>query len=540
MLNKDRLELLQGQFIGDGLISQKAKLSINRDEMASIFCVCIAYKTNIRADIDKVFNKDKIAYIESYKNSSFYNNSIFQGEPIDTVIYAEKMAGLLEYADNTDNFDDIYDISKKAFRRIYNNIKNLDEVGFDDVLKYVTNNFLGMMDAVSLTFIYLKLNSNFFFDEDSLSIFTGFLDDVTNIMTGRKQVFSKDILSDKKEFINEKRKYFGIPKGRITINSLFSKIIHHEVTRYNKNQKLFLDDLDNNFDNIYNNRNITERGEISKYIGALEGLIMYLNINSFTVFSTIEITSKEIDELLVALYYATDCNNLDEQDSRFYFIASLYMYALDKEYKKSKEKYLKDFSEDFVIENEKLQNRLKESISNANKIQHTYNEKSKEIEEKNKALLKEVEQLKKENKRLLQKVEDNENAKIENIKLRNYVFDNTDVNLETDNEEENEEDLNLDILNNKNVVILGGSVPWMNKMKEKLPNATIANVESKHYELDFIHKDSIVFINTKMNHGFYYKIKNKINNLGLDYNYVHNYTNTYKSLKDMINKMPKD
>ena len=67
-------------------------------------------------------------------------------------------------------------------------------------------------------------------------------------------------------------------------------------------------------------------------------------------------------------------------------------------------------------------------------------------------------------------------------------------------------------------------------MKAKLPEATFVGTEFRNTKLSFVKKDSKVFINTKMSHAFYYKIKEVLSKTNSDYYYINASSNINNSL----------
>ena len=116
------------------------------------------------------------------------------------------------------------------------------------------------------------------------------------------------------------------------------------------------------------------------------------------------------------------------------------------------------------------------------------------------------------------------------------MFDDLSVNEEEINFSE---EVDLEELNNKNVIIFGGNTTWVNNMKEKLPNAKFIGSEYINRKLDFIRKDSKIFINTKMPHAFYYKITDALYKTNAEYYYINNSSNINNSLTHMKEELNK-
>lgn len=500
----------------------------------AVFCVTVSVKNNVRKDIDNIFNKDKVRYMTAYKNSSMFDNPLIMGESIDIIRYTEKLAGILEVSISSNNYDDLYKISKKAFTKIHSNVKNKSNLTFYDVFRYSEKTVQGNEDAVASFYLYFLLGRVADISTDNMNNILQILNQRCILALYKRINFSEENMNLNKGFINKEREYFGIQKGSYTVRELMTLVYKKDILRYNSENILYPHKQLNPTD-IHRIESI---GSVSKYAGGIEGLFKYLGTNTERLFAKTTLTNSEIDELIVTIMYCNKFNSFNEDDKGLYFIASIYFYVLNKEYKNTKSQYLKDFNEEYLIELDSLQKKLMENNSEAKRTKELYEQKTKAIEESNEKLLEELEKYKREVKRLEEKNKENEEAKIENIKLRNFVFNN---NLEDvqDIEEDEISKEDIDILNNKKVVILGGSTPWVNKMKEKLPNVIFANLDTKYSNLEFINKNSIIFINTNMKHAFYYKIKSITSKLNLEYNYVHNYTNIDQSLKDMV-KILKD
>ena len=226
-----------------------------------------------------------------------------------------------------------------------------------------------------------------------------------------------------------------------------------------------------------------------------------------------------------------------KRDRNSFLIYVIYISTLNKIYGSLKDKYLKLVNEDYLIEVDSLEKKLNSAIYEASVAKEKYKEKEKLYKDKEKELLEKIAQLEKENANLKKEVEDNNAMKQEVIKLRNLVFDTSN----SDNEVAvTEDDVDIEILNDKRVVVLGGNQSWINVMKQMLPNAIFASTEAQNGRLDFINKDSVVFINTKMKHSFYYKIKDVLAKVNADYFYIKPGSNIDLSLFDMVKNMELD
>ena len=68
------------------------------DIAKDLFCISIASKPYIYTDINKIFNKNKLEYMNYFKNSNIFNSEIDKTLLADIVLYKDKVLGILEKA----------------------------------------------------------------------------------------------------------------------------------------------------------------------------------------------------------------------------------------------------------------------------------------------------------------------------------------------------------------------------------------------------------------------------------------------------------
>ena len=509
--------------LGQVIIKKQESISLKADEIMSIYCLSIAYKIKSRRDIDKIFNENRLDYINAYKKSILYKSSFFECETIDVVQYAEKLAGIVMYEYHNKNtcFKNSIFIGERAFKKVINNLKQKKEKNFEDIVKNTDNNWLGVLDTIAIMFLYSLKQDILTGDYKTKKYLMDAFEDFRATMSFKENLNTKENKEKYKEEIKLMKNELGLNNMTYTMEKLIEAITTKEIKKQEEIKRLNNNLLikKTNEVNIEDYLSVTKEYDIeellnlvrdnglyTRYIGILDGLLSYFRVNSFSSFTKNKIKANEVEELLLNSILAKEHCGLSEEETRLYFMASIFLFDVAKQYNDLKNKYLKDFNEDYIKEVEELK---QQAIATKNKAKNEIdiaNNKVSNIEKEKGELLDENEQLKREINRLKSELSDYKDAKIENIKLRNYVFKKENKIDEYENEEIKITDEDINKLNNKNIVILGGSVMWMRKMKEVLPNVNISNLDSKHYALDFLNEDSIVFINTDMNHGFYYKV----------------------------------
>ena len=164
------------------------------------------------------------------------------------------------------------------------------------------------------------------------------------------------------------------------------------------------------------------------------------------------------------LVYKEDENTISKKDLNQMIISMFYTTALNKEYKNLKESYSKDVSEDYLLEIESIQNNLKTKVSELDAATENLKEKEDFIEKRKleyeQALLikdKEINKLKND-------LSDYKSLREEVSKLREVMF-----NLENYGDiGDREYIVDYNELNKLNITVIGGSIPWVKKMKEVL------------------------------------------------------------------------
>ena len=514
-------------------LNEALGIDINyRDFEKNLFCIAIASKAHVRKDIDKIFNKNKLVYMNCFKNSNIYKSPLSKTLLSDDSLYTEKVLGILEYGLENEDLSDIFDLYKKAHRRLYNGIKSIKNITIKDMSKYLSVGVEGNYEFIATMYIF-SLNGIQILDENALNFTKVILDDFIQLSYYDKTNFSKKKVDEFSKELKELREYFGLEKRSYTGEDLISAILKKDTDRYNTSKTLIPWEMISPSDQ----HRIEKIGEVGKYIGAYEGLFKFLRINSADMMKRVSFTPLEVNTMLLNYLYSVIFNSFTENDRNIFLVSVIYFSSLNKVYSSLKDNYLKALNEDFLEEISVLQTSLEDSIYKAKKAEESFKEKEARFLNREKELLERINQLEKENKRLKQDIKEQEPLKQEVIKLRNIVFEDL-----SNNEEEIKfsEEVDLNELNKENVIIFGGNTTWVNNMKEKLPNAKFIGSEYINRKLDFVRKDSKIFINTKMPHAFYYKITDALYKTNAEYYYINNSSNINNSLTHMKEELNKE
>lgn len=495
--------------------------------LKNVFCISIASKEIVYEDIDEVFNKNKILYLQYYKDSKLYNSALNKGLSYKTEIYIRKLIGILEDALTQNDATNIIKLYKKAFKKIYNNTKNLDSLKMSDIVKFLDlTNSESIIECLSAFYFYGMRD---ILDTSGIENYdiNGMLSQMYVLVLYKKMNFSDKIIQLKNKDIIKLKNHFGIKNKDYIADDLITDILNNEVSIYLKNNP--------NSDKSDALSKVQKVGKIGMHIGFMEGLYKLLELNATQIAKKVTLTSRELSEILLSYKLEGSFDDYaNDENLHPYIISAIYMAILNKEYKNLKADYSKYVSEESIIEIHNLQEKLQNAINEVSKLKADFEIKEKALTDKEHNLLKEIELLKKENSLLKKNVNDGTALKTEVIKLREFVF-----NLQNNIEDEIAvtEELDLAPIKDKNIVIIGGTTSWTKKLKELFPNWQFVGVEQKNNNLSFINNCDFLFININMTHSLYFKIKSLIEKYNIKYNFLKNTNNINNTLHEIISNL---
>ena len=497
------------------------------DIIKNVFCNAIASKKNVRMDINNIFNKRKLEYLNACKESNIYNSNITRSVDFETEFYSNKVLGILEYSIRKNDFKDILTLYKKSFRKIYNEFKDKSDISLKNLFSRISDGFEGNNEVLS-TFYMLHLQENFDLEElKSLDFMVEIIKDIAILSLYKSTNFSKEQMKQNREYIAKWKNFLGIENKTYNAYDLIGNIIDKDIEDKD-NKKFLVNDifLDYNY--------IQKRGKRSKYIGAYEGFCKYLNYHTGVNLKSISLTKSEINELILNLKHIEMFNDFKENEYIEFLISIIYIFSINKDYRKIRERYIKEVSEEYISNINKLEMHLKDSTEKTKRFKNELKLKEKALAEKENNLLAEIEKLKNENKKLKLESNKNEGLKEEVVKLRNFIFEldkhSNDLEPNTDDVTSN---IDIDLLNKKNITVIGGGINWRKKMKELFPNWSFISEDDKNKDLKFLKNNDFIFINIKMPHALYFKVKPILEKEKIPYNYINNYTNIDNSILDI-------
>lgn len=295
-----------------------AKIDI-KNMLKNEFCINIGGNPKLRNEIDKIFNKNKIEYLKAYKSSPIYKSKATEFCMADTSRYTEKVIGIVEKDLSDNNHENILNLYKKAYKKIYNNTKSISKVSIRrDVAKYTSLGYKGNDEILSTIYVYNLLDKleNF---ESEMHLISELVKDIYIANNYIEVNFSKESIYNYMEDIVESREYLGLSKCSYTAEDLIQTIIKRDMKRYNQSKILTPNEMVDNYTYI------EKIGDIGKYVGSMEGLFKYLGINTSTLFKDITFSSFEIDQMLFNYTLSKIFNNFKDNDRNSYLIFTIYI-----------------------------------------------------------------------------------------------------------------------------------------------------------------------------------------------------------------------
>lgn len=485
--------------------------------------------------IDEMYKERESEYFEHYRKSGFVNDLLLPRYITRNEERMKKVAGIVEWSYNNDNFEGIYKLIKKGYKFCYQYVTNHNEVDLE-AFSFTFMKKRGGMDKVtdlqlfsaSSVVVYLctRLNKDLIMDYGYGEIFSKSLTDAIYECYIQELRYSPENRKMYQKQIEDLFQIYEIPKNlkSISIGKLFELFVERATTN-----KL----LSKQFSNYENLRAEVFREGINKYIGSLSTWIKTMGINEMDITDSVEITRSDLEMVFLDYIIASqyEVNHLLEKDRDLYIVSCLIIYALAHSYKEAKQLYLNDSKEERYMDLKHFEEEIKNKEQQIIEKEELLNQELKESKNRILSLEDEVVKL----RRLLQQSEEknqkHDDYTKEIISLRNFVYS-------LEKEELPEKDIKIqdvtDYLRSKKIAIVGGHPNWQNKLKEYIPHATFMSVEQINRDFSFLDNVDAVFINTSyFNHKFYMKLMSRMSRNNTSLYYLKGSANAQLSLMEI-------
>ncbi|WP_291566832.1 MULTISPECIES: hypothetical protein [unclassified Clostridium] len=433
--------------------------------------------------IDKIYNVDRLKFINAAKDSGLYNHDIIKEGSVQQEYYFKKSLGLLIVSAYDEEVrDGVIKICEKGWKYASTYIKSKDEIELSLFIKNFVKKNKGIDNISDDDFngnITVLIFLAAFLEKEIVQDDPFYIDTIQSLMQRFTYYETKEKINLSLLGRNKKKK---LQELELKIKKKFK--IYPLSCGHNLNNKCLEDGLTLDLDKI------TEEDKAYAPFGYI---FDSHDISLAAVVGNDFLNSKELQELIY--YYATFYKNwddIDEEKLYNYIYPAMQIRYLTKEYKKAKEYFFENFNEELYEEIRKADLEAKES-KKSNLLLQDENERLKE----------EIKRLERENRRLNQQLEENKLNKNELIGLREYMF----AKQEMETEQYNKEDIFVDYnkLSEYKCTIFGGHDNWQLKVKEKIKQWNYVSRKTLNFDTDLITNVDYIIINC-MSHAMYYKI----------------------------------
>lgn len=509
-------------------------------------------------EIDKVYYKDEYKYFSLYREHEQFK-FMYDKFPITIQEYSIKMLSifyaaakyeedneaimniikngykpLIRYLQNKNyHYISLHDIYDRYLKR--NNIKSCSQEGFDTnaVYEMILTLFILLMfsDKFNLENVDVDLADN---SEYIKSMYT-FIDNTLLKHIDIEASIKNRPLIELNEDIN-----YCLAKSNTDhlINDYFNMIMTNEEVKYAKEHHIY-DYTESHYKYSKTRIGVIQTGFFSKYIGYVCGILRIVGIEPNIITEQYNINNKEIISLLTYLDARNEHHQRESTDEEkaMYLILYLYMKCLAGEIFKLKDLYFNSAKVESFEQYKKLHDKYTQEKAEKDALINDLKTNNANLENQNKALLKELEQLKNENRRLTLELEESKVNKVELDKLREYAYKSEDL----DSVDTNEETIDLEFINSKKILVIGGRSNWHNKLKEVLNNCSFISVDNLNFDVGILSNYDHIFIYTDyLSHALYYKVIDYIRNNNLNVSYLKSSINiklTLIQLQDLLFKI---
>lgn len=492
--------------------------------------------------IDELYNERKWEYFEAFRNSVFYGDPRLSRHVARSEEKMKKVAGIVEWCYNHNDFTLIYKLIKKGFKSTYHYFTQRQQKPFnldDFTLAYSKKRKEAVSDLelyyASIVLIYLCIKEN-----KPYTLNSGYGELLTHALQSSLIEcfawdirFSEDRQLKHKEDVDDLFRHYKLPRNiqPTTLGKFLEIFVERDVEAELKR---------NPFQSVHDARGKIFQHGISKYIGTLSNWIKVNGLFEMDLVENVPITKKEVEAFFLDFVLAKtkEGNLLTDEDRDLYLISTMYLYAVITQLREVKHLYLDDSQEQHYLELKEKEENIKQKELKLAALEADFRAKEEQM---NKRIAELEEELRKSNRAVQQvnsELDKREDLNKEVSALRSFVFEMTQE--EVTSEKLTIKDL-ADRIQQKKVVVIGGHPNWVSNMEGALPQVRFVGVESLNRDLSFVDSMDIVFVYTGiLKHKYYRNLMNRMNSNKAKLCYISNVTNVDLTLKEMEHLIAKE
>lgn len=493
------------------IISEKWDMDSNiiTNYIFSNISLGIAKNKDMKKEIDKIYNCNKLKYYNAVIDSSCADYIVIKQGTLEQELYSKKVLGILLTAESDNSLrSKIIKLFRKYYPLIYDAVRKHNKEKLKNKymkMDIVLRNLEAKFDAA--IYLYLAVHTS------SKEVDHGFI---------------VSILSDIEEF---------------EFNSLINQNVEAELERYKPKIQEIKALVKREYGKIISYKDIiSHKNEDVRSFGAfLEDLFATNQINIHHIFQEYDFLN--MDKIILSYVRAAEDINPGLIVSRI--ISGIFIQLLINEYKITRKLYLENSSEPLIYQLKHMEDKL-DFAENQNKSLKTKIEelsKEKIIYEKN--LTNELNNLNNIHKQKVDKMEnriielENKLNEEKNLRLEIEALREYELNLSEDNNIEDSDNNLYDYIQNKRIIIIGGDKEWRRRFRIKYPEIRTLNGFNENFDINILNNCNYIFFYTKyMNHSTFHKAMSYIKFNKCEFGYIGK-TNINLVEKEIIEKINK-
>lgn len=482
--------------------------------------LCEAFSTNIKTYkyIDKIYNIDKLKFINKAKENKWYNSPIAKEGSIEQEYYFKKILGILLVAqEDIEITDAVLKLISKAWKYTWTYVKQHSVLNLYDFInsyikkKHGINNVTDdelNSNGLMLMFLGTIYNGKTIDEDDSMykSIVASYFQRMIH-MNGKCRINLDNASKEQKKLIRD----------------LELKLKNHKKIKNMPCSYRFSTEQQNGMNIVIN-----KLSKDDKFFLSFEYIFDFERISLISIVGDKYLSSKELQELIYAYIQFQNAENIDYDEFLKFVYPAIQIRYLAKEYIKAKEYFFENFDEELYNEISKVENENRE-LKKSNLL----------LKDENEKLRQEIELLNSKNNKL-----QNENTKLSTSKselfaLRNFVFEQSIQDNNTI--ESNTSNIDIGKLNEVKGVVIGGRNSLQQKLKDVLTNWTFISVDTLNFDVDILKNANYIFLNVNvLSHAMYYKVTEITNKIDKNIDFLNNdnvdiyLSEIYKKIQDKI------
>lgn len=516
------------------MLIQAQDLELDENILHSYLSIALGGNSYLHPYIDNCYREREWEYYEAFQNSVLKRNALFTMYSTKSEEKIRQVAAILEWSIQVQRFAQIEKLIKKGYKFVYQYFHLNKRIDFEHFMRsYAKRKKTKVVKEIDLIYHnivlwYLCKQYGKSFNKENVAwrSFQDVLLATFNEVEIQKVMFSKKSLAENKKEIERLYREYEISRHiRFdTIGTFLDYLISIRLKKIQEaNPNISVEEAEKKVFEV----------SPTRYIGAIGGWLKTLQIHEMDALNQIPFSKMELDTVFLELLYAQKYHYITNDDQDLFLITCLYQKCLVSLYHETKQMYLEQSKREYYLGLKAKEARIKEQEAELSRKEREWKLKNQQLQREVDGLTEELRQKTYTIRQLEQQIENLEDYSEEVFALRTYAYK---VERTEENEEENVPSLNtmIEFIKSMNIVVIGGSLNWQQKLKEWLPSVELFETDEITRDLSRIKRVDAVFINTAvLSHAFYKKVMKEMNKKGTPLFYLGGHSNMEKTLLEI-------